>query len=146
MGTPVLLACGDGMTAPMAPPNTVMGSWAYQAFGLTGQFFGEQVTCDYDLQMFLPGSGASFVGIYENARLFCNLTGEPQLVDLGGGDIVGGSLVGDEVRFDMDSETIHNVGTLNGDVMSGQVEIELVVQVNSQIDTVAVVGGWTATR
>jgi len=134
------------MTGPPEPPASVAGSWAYEALGLTGSFFGTPIMCDYDLDMFIPGSGASFVGTYSDSRLFCNLTGEPQLIDFGEGDIVGGSLLGDQVQFDVDTETIRNTGTLRGDEMSGQVEIQLVVQVSSQIDTVLVVGGWTATR
>lgn len=146
MCTPALMACGDGIVAPQQPPNSVAGMWVYQALGLSGSFFGTPITCDYDLEMFIPGSGPSFVGTYNDARLICSLTGAPQLIDFGGGDIVSGSLDGNKVTFDVDSETIHNSGTLVGDSMSGQVEVELVVQVNSQIDTVLVVGGWSAIR
>ena len=84
---------------------------------------------------------------YSNAVLSCALTSEtPQVVDFGGGDVVSGALARDSVRFDFDSETVRNSGTIDGDRMSGRVEVQLVVQVSSDIDTVLVVGDWTATR
>ncbi len=146
VGTSAFVACGDAMMAPATPAPTVTGNWTYEALGLSGTVFGGPLTCDYGLEMFIPGSGATFVGIYSQARLFCSLTGTPELIDFGQGNIVSGSLIGNQVMFDIDSETIHNTGTLVGDGMSGQVEIQLVVQVDSSIDTVVVAGAWTATR
>ena len=134
------------MTAPLGPPNNVMGIWTYQAVGLAGNVFGDPITCDYDLEMFIPGVETSFVGTYRQAALVCTLTGTPQLIDFGQGNIVSGSLNGNQVQFDVDSETIHNSGTLVGDDMNGQVEVQLVIQVDSQIDTIFVVGPWSATR
>ena len=141
-----MVACGtESVVGPVAAPS-VTGSWIYTAHGLTAVFMGDPMTCDYDLIMDIPQTGPTFAGSYRNAQLVCTLSGKSQLVDFGGGDIVGGSLVADSVRFDFDSERAHNAGTVVADRMSGQIDIELIVQVDQQIDTVHVMGAWTATR
>lgn len=141
-----IMACGtEDLAGPVSAPS-VTGRWTYTANGLTAVFAGNPITCDYELVMDIPETGPTFEGFYSNARLMCTLTGSPQLVEFGGGDIVGGTLVGASVSFSFDSEAAHNTGTIMGDSMGGQVDIELIVQLDALIDTVHVKGAWTATR
>ncbi len=137
-----MVACGaDDTMGPAVPPD-LTGTWSYVALGITG----DPLTCDYDLSMQIPQSGPMFTGLYSDAQLVCTLAGMTQLVDFGGGDVVGGALVADSVWFDFDSDRTHNAGTIAGDRMSGRLDIQLIVQVDAQLDTVQVVGDWTATR
>lgn len=139
-------SCGGDPAGPVLPP-TVSGTWAYAAPELTGEFFGDPVTCQYELEMTIESSGSAFTGLYRSALMLCDLFGgEPQLVEAGGGRVVAGSLRGNQVEFDFDSRTIHNRGTWSGDRMSGQVDVQLVIQHNAQIDTILVTGPWGATR
>jgi len=144
----VLVAgCSSDATGPQAAAAPlVAGTWTYQAPVLTGSVLGESITCRYNLDMELQESGTSFSGIYSRARLFCVLFGVDQIVDAGEGDIVDGVLTGNDVVFNVDSDGIRNTGTVSGDTMSGQVEVRLVVQQNQAIDTVHVMGAWSASR
>ncbi|MFV1987085.1 MAG: hypothetical protein ACC682_07375, partial [Gemmatimonadota bacterium] len=91
-------------------------------------------------------SGSAFSGIYDHALLTCFLFGEDQVVDGGGGDIVGGILTGNDVQFDVDTDNIRNTGTLVAEGMSGDVSIQLIIQRFSAIDTVEIAGTWSASR
>lgn len=133
------------MMGPAPVAHNVAGQWAYSAQALSGMVFGSPITCDYDLIMQIPTTGPSFDGQYSQARLVCALNGPPMLVDFGGGDIVAGALDGDSVEFAFE-ESVLNTGTIDGDRMSGQVSVELVIQVDAQIDTVQVSGVWAAQR
>jgi len=113
---------------------------------LSGVAFGGPLTCDYLLEMDLLATGQMFEGPYRQSSLVCHFSGQAHLVSLGQGQIVDGSMSGDQVRFDIDAESAHNRGTIEGDQMGGQVEVELVIQQDLQIDTVQVVGDWSATR
>lgn len=140
----VLAGCGGDALAPDPAPS-VSGEWTYSATDLAGTIFDEEITCSYELEMQLVGE-MIFSGTYRDSRLVCHLFGTPQIVGLGSGTIVDGSLDGSSVRFDMDASSIHNTGLLAGDEMSGDVEIVLVVQHHSEIDTTLVTGRWSASR
>ena len=142
----LVTGCADAL-APEAAPPTVAGEWSYAAPALSGSFEGSPVACEYGLRMTLGGvAGPTFTGSYREALLVCDLFGAPQLVDVGEGLVVAGSLEGRAVQFDFDSETIRNTGTISGDDMSGQVSIQLVVQHDRDIDTILVTGAWSASR
>jgi hypothetical protein len=141
-----LAGCGSEPLGPEPPLMlSVAGTWAYSAPSLTGTVFEDRIACEYELEMELAGVSA-FSGTYRDSHLVCVLFGEAQLVGLGDGRIVAGALEGSDVRFDMDAESIHNTGRLTGDRMEGQVELTLVVQHDSRIDTTLVTGRWSAVR
>ena len=137
--------CGSDTLGPEPAAPSIVGSWAYVATGLQGTIFDQPITCDYELQMQLSGA-STFSGIYRDSRLVCVVFGQTELVGLGDGRIVAGAFDGSNVAFDMDAESIHNSGRLSGDRMEGDVEIVLVVQHESDIDTTLVTGRWYADR
>ena len=143
-----LTACGSDPASLAGPEEaaSVAGNWVYAAPDLEGDFFGDPVTCDYNLRMRIANTGPQFSGTYSDALLVCNLFGQPQIVDAGSGRIVGGTLTGSSVQFDFDFETFHNTGTIMGDEMGGYVALQLVVQVNQQVDTIFIRGRWSAPR
>ncbi|MCG8467147.1 MAG: hypothetical protein MJB57_02925 [Gemmatimonadetes bacterium] len=142
-----LAACGsDDATGPLFEPANITGGWSYVANDLIGTFLASPVECDYTLDMFLPGTSATFLGTYENAQLLCDLNGQTQLVDFGQGTVVGGTLSGNRISFNLDAETVRNTGTVDGNWMGGQVDVDLVIQMDARIDTILVTGGWSATR
>jgi len=140
-------ACGSDAFGPaQAEPLTVGGDWRYVANELKASVFGEDVDCVYRFEMKLTVAGGTFDGTYRDALMTCTLFGESQIVDAGEGDIVGGSLLGNDVQFDVDTEGVRNIGTLAVTGMSGEVSIELIVQRHALIDTIMVRGPWTASR
>lgn len=141
----LLVGCGSETLGPEPAASSVVGSWAYSAEGLEGTIFGGPIICDYELQMQLAGA-AAFSGTYRDSRLVCVVFGQSELVGLGDGRIVAGAFDGSNVSFDMDAESIHNTGRLSGDRMEGDVEIVLIVQHESEIDTTLVTGRWSAAR
>ncbi len=141
------IGCSSDAMGVAAPEALALGgNWFYLATDLTGQFLDEEVTCAYGFEMSLTVTGSAFNGIYDDALMTCFLFGENQIVDGGGGDIVGGSLAGNSVQFDVDTDNIRNTGTLFAESMSGNVSIHLIIQRFSAIDTVEITGTWSASR
>ncbi len=137
---------GDDATGPSPVPRTanVGGSWTISITNLSGSVSGVGVSCFFTgAPMVLSQTGATFTGSYGPAELTCHAAGESVSVT-SQGVVVNGTVTGDDVAFDFDTQDAHHVGTVSGNSMSGTAHYR--VDVGAPYGLVTLNGVWAAAR
>jgi hypothetical protein len=134
-GLGVLIGCGaDG--SGVGPGDTnVTGSWnaIWQSMTGTG------MSCSADGgHLELNQSTGRFTGSYRVQTLTCN--GMSSNVSTGA--VLNGTIVGNQVAFDLSDAAFHQSGSLTGDEMSGSATWTLIIDGTSH----TVTGTWRAVR
>jgi hypothetical protein len=136
----LVAACG-GDNGPSGPSDSnVGGTWHVMFSNMSGS----GVTC-VTLQagnLSLTQNGGTFTGTYGPVTLSCTNGGETAS-DLFQGMIVNGTVDEDNVRFDLDTQDFHQVGTVSGNSMSGTARWEFDVGGGQ---TVVLNGSWSASK
>src|SRR4051812_30051028 len=111
-GLTVLLGCGDGGGVGPSPNASVTGSWN----AIWQSMNGPDMSCSADGgRLELSQSTRRFTGSYRVQTLTCN--GMSRSVSTG--DVLNGTIQGDQVAFDLSDAGFHQSGSLAGDEMSG---------------------------
>ena len=133
-----LAGCGGGDST--GPKINLSGTWAYSASNLSA---GGSLTCNVSgVGVSITQSGSTFSGSYNGGSISCADASGTYGGTIGSGTVVNGSVSGNNVSFDLDTNDWHDTGSVNGSSMSGTVVIHLVVNGSSVI----VSGSWGAAR
>jgi hypothetical protein len=132
-------ACGgDDSTGPSQ--TSVGGSWMLSASNMSGQ----GVSCNLlNTPVSLSQSGTTFTGTYGPGTLSCQAGGQPVSVGTQG-SIVNGSINGNSVTFDLDTQDLHHTGTISGNSMSGTARWTF--DFGGSIGVVTLNGNWSAAK
>lgn len=135
---PVFNACGGDSTGPS--DASVGGAWTLSATNVSGQ----GVSCNLSpTPATIAQSGSTFTGTYGPGTVVC-LAGTESVSFSVQGSIVSGTVTGNSVQFDLDTQDVHHVGTLSGNSMSGTVR--WTVDFGGDIGVVTLNGNWAAAR
>lgn len=133
-------ACGDSPTEP--PAAAVEGSWSLslEVGEIDSAPQPGQAECQMiDAAVEIDGNGSEFTGTVEGA-ITCALIGTGVRGPTFGESITGGTLDGDEVRFEIGSWEF--TGTMAADSMYGDVGIDITVDGEPKI----LDGTWSGSR
>jgi len=135
-GLGILLGCGaDGGGVGPSPNANVTGSWnaVWQSMN------GPDMSCSADGgRLELSQSTGRFTGSYRVQTLTCN--GMSRSVSTG--DVLNGTIQGDQVAFDLSDTGFHQSGSLTGDEKSGSATWTLSIDGTAH----TVTGTWRAVR
>lgn len=137
---------GDDALGPAPAPRTanVGGAWTISITNLAGSVGGVGVSCFLgNSPMTLTQTGATFTGTYGPAELTCQ-AGSESVSGLVDGIVVNGTVSGDAVAFDFDTQDAHHVGTVSGNSMGGTARYR--VDVGGASGVVTLDGTWAAAR
>ena len=136
-----LLACsGDSTMGPDGPSTAQVGGvWTYAASNVAGGGASCTVT---NLRLTFVQSGTTFSGSYSGGTMTCAAEGESATIGPFQGTVVNGTIDGNRVSFDLDTQDWHNSGTLSGSSMSGQVT----VRIDLGDGPITLSGSWSAAR
>jgi hypothetical protein len=131
----VLLGCGGDGSGVGPSATNVTGSWnaVWQSMNGTG------MSCSADGgRLELNQSTGRFTGTYRVQTLTCNgMSSNPST-----GTVLNGTIVGNQVAFDLNDPAFHQSGSLSGDEMSGSATWTLDIDGTSH----TVTGTWRAVR
>jgi hypothetical protein len=132
----ILVGCGgDGSGIGPLEETSVTGSWN----AIWQSMNGSGMSCSTEGgRLELNQTGSRFTGSYHVESLTCN--GSRGSASTGA--VVNGTVVGNQVAFDLNDPGIHQSGTLNGDEMSGPATWTRTIDGTS----FSVSGTWTANR
>ena len=132
-------ACGgDDSTGPSQA--SIAGAWTLSATNVSGQ----GVSCNLNnTPVTINQSGSTFTGTYGPGTVTC-LAGAESVSFPVQGTVVNGTLNGNSVQFDLDTQDIHHVGTLSGNSMSGTVQ--WTIDFGGDIGVVTLSGNWSAAK
>jgi len=137
--TLVAAACGGDDTTGPSQAN-VGGAWTLSASNLAGQ----GISCNLsNTPMTLSQSHDTFTGTYGTGRLTCFAGGESNSVNISG-TIVNGSVNGNSVQFDLNTQDLHHTGTINGNSMSGTARWTF--DLGAGVGVVVLNGNWSAAK
>src|SRR5205809_154278 len=109
--TGVLAACGGDSTGPSQA--NVAGAWMLSATNVSGQ----GLSCNLGPPpTTLNQSGTTFTGSYGPGTITC-LAGGQSGSDQVQGTVVNGTINGNSVQFDLDTQDAHLTGSVNGNSM-----------------------------
>jgi hypothetical protein len=136
--TTVLAGCGGDSTGPSEA--NVAGAWTLSASNVSGQ----GVSCNLGpTPLQISQSGATFTGSYGPGTLTCLSGTESASVPVQG-SVVNGTVAGNAVQFDLDTQDLHLTGSLNGNSLSGTVR--WIIDFGGDIGVVTLNGNWAAAR
>ena len=137
--TMVAGACGgDDSTGPSRA--NVAGSWTLSASNVSGQ----GVSCNLsNTPMTLTQSGDTFTGSYGPGSLTCFAGGE-SFSGGANGTIVNGVVEGNSVQFDLNTQDLHQTGTVSGNSMSGTARWTF--DLGAGVGIVVLNGNWSAAK
>jgi hypothetical protein len=135
----VAAACGgDDSTGPSQA--NVTGNWILSATNVSGQ----GVSCNLNpTAMSINQSGTTFSGNYGPGVVTC-LAGTESASSPVQGTVVNGSVNGNSVQFDLDTQDTRLTGAISGNSMSGTVH--WVIDFGGDIGVVTLNGNWAAAR
>lgn len=111
----VFAGCGDS-SGP--EPLSVDGTWSYDVSDLTGP----NVVCQLnDATTVFSQIRVQFSGTISGGTFSCTSGSETVSTELGGSAPITGTVEGTEVTFDIGAPSYRHIGTLSGEVISGQV-------------------------
>ncbi len=130
--------CGDDITGPS--PAAIGGAWRLSAPNMAG----EGVSCSLqNAPIALTQTGATFTGNYGPATLSCVAGGQSASASVQGA-IISGSLDGNAVEFDLDTQDFHHTGSVSGNSMSGTARWN--INLGGSVGEVTLNGNWSAAR
>lgn len=135
-----MAACsGDsgGSMGPVIPQ--VAGTWTYSATNIAGSGASCSVT---GLTLTVNQTAETFTGSYSGGSMTCSGNGESATLGPFQGTIVSGSISGNSVSFDLDTQDWRNTGTINGSSMSGTVTVRF----DLGSGPITLSGNWSAAR
>jgi len=141
-----MLACGGGGESGGLgpPPSTLDGVWNFTVTNLHATVQGSLFTCSVaGATINLTQSGTDFSGTYSGGNLNCTWKGQSQIIPVAG-EVIGGSLIGNAVSFDLDTPDFHFTGSVTRNSMSGTCVMTVVFP--SPIGVAVFNGSWRATR
>ena len=115
----IVAACGD-TTGPKSVSLT--GSWAYSASNLSGSGLSCGVSGTI---VSITQTGSTFTGAYSGGTINCSGLGGTASEAIGSGTVVNGSVNGNAISFDFDTQDFHNVGQASGNSISGTATLKL---------------------
>ena len=134
----VIAACGGDSTGPSAA--SVAGAWTMSATNVSGQ----GVSCNLaPTPVTLSQSGITFTGTYGPGTVTC-VSGIESVSFPVQGNVVSGTLNGNSVQFDLDTQDVRLTGTLSGNSMSGTAR--WTIDFAGDIGVVTLNGNWAAAR
>ena len=139
-----LLAVGCGGDSGGTGPNNdanVQGSWTLAVSNLSGR--GVSCSSQSPMPITLNQSNNTFTGTYGVGTIIC-VNGSDQVSFNVQGSIVNGTVNGDNVSFDMDTQDFHHTGTVNGNSMSGTASWRF--DFGGAIGQVTLSGNWSASH
>jgi len=134
-----LFGCGGGDST--GPSNArVGGAWTFTATNLSGS----GVSCAFGgAPMTLTQSGTTFSGTYGPGTMTCTAGGQPVSGQFQG-TIVNGTVDGNAVAFDLDTQDFHQTGSVNGNSMSGTARWTF--DLGGSVGVVVLNGNWSAAK
>jgi hypothetical protein len=131
-------ACGGDSTGPSQA--NVAGSWTFSASNVSGQ----GLSCSTSpTPMTINQSGTTFTGTYGPGTLTC-VAGTQSGSTPVQGTIVNGTISGNSVQFDLDTQDAHATGAVNGNSMSGT--LRWVIDLGGSVGVVTLNGNWSAAK
>lgn len=129
---------GDKSTGPS--DANVGGLWTFSISNMSGQ----GVSCSLgNTPISLSQGGGTFTGTYGPGTLTCLAGGQSASVGTQG-TIVSGTVDGNAVKFDLDTQDFHHTGTVSGNSMSGTARWTFDLGGNTGV--VSLNGNWAAAR
>ena len=111
----------------------VSGAWKASWSSMSGGGH----SCSLTLTLTLTQQGSAFTGSYTNAMVTCDgQSGGPV-----SGTVVNGTVHGDQVSFDLDTQALHQTGTVSPASMFGAATWTL----SNGTTTITLTGNWAAT-
>ncbi|MGH7510253.1 MAG: hypothetical protein ACREMZ_12400 [Gemmatimonadales bacterium] len=130
--------CGDDSTGPSEA--NLAGAWTLSATNVSGQ----GVSCNLSpTPVTISQSGTTFTGTYGPGTVTC-VSGTESVSFSVQGSVVNGSVSGNAVQFDLDTQDVHHTGSLSGNSMSGTVR--WTIDFGGDIGIVTLNGNWAAAR
>ena len=123
-------SCSHDVTGSQA----ISGTWSVSL-----SMHGGGETCSAGYQMHISESSPTFTGTYDSGSISCSGGGSNSGIY---GPITNGTINGNAIEYNVDNSDLHQVGTVNGNTMSGTANWNFV----SGGSSVLLVGTWTATR
>jgi hypothetical protein len=132
-------ACGgDDSTGPSQA--SVSGNWTLSATNVSGQ----GVSCNLSpTPMSIDQSGTTFSGNYGPGTVTC-LAGSESASAPVQGTVVNGTINGNSVQFDLDTQDTRLTGAMSGNSMSGTVR--WTIDFGGDIGVVTLNGNWSAAK
>jgi hypothetical protein len=142
----VLLAAVLGMTAcggddATGPSNaSVAGAWTLSVSNMSGQ----GVSCSVGgTALTLTQSGTTFSGTYGPGTMTCVAGSQSTEVGVQG-TVVNGTVDGNAVAFDLDTQDFHHTGSVSGNSMSGTARWTF--DFGGSVGVVVLNGNWAAAK
>ena len=136
--TAALASCGDGGSGP-APTAEIAGSWAFEAHDMTAP--GAMGKCGMTGRLELQQEGSVVSGSYTIDQITCSGPSGGTQEGPYYGEVMNGTVTGNQVHFHFDSEDLDQHGTVAGNRMSGSCTWR------AEADGyVTITGRWSATR
>jgi hypothetical protein len=133
-----LVACGGDSTGPS--DANVGGAWTFTASNMSGA----GVSCNLSsAPLSLTQTGTTFSGTYGAATLSCS-AGAQSTSGMIQGVVVNGSVDGNAVEFDLDTQDFHHTGSVSGSSMSGTARWTF--DFGGSIGVVVLNGNWAAAK
>ncbi len=134
-----LVACGGGDST--GPSNaSVAGSWTLSHSNMSGS----GVSCSLSpAPMTLSQSGTTFSGSYGPATVSCTAGSQSESVQIQG-IIVNGTIDGNAIAFDLDTQDFHQTGSVSGSSMSGTARWTF--DLGGSTGIVVLNGNWAAAK
>jgi hypothetical protein len=134
-----LTACGgDDATGPSNA--NLAGAWTLSATNMSGS----GVSCGLSAAALTIGqSGTTFSGSYGPGTLTC-VAGSQSIGATIQGTIVNGTVDGNAVTFDLDTQDFHHTGSVSGTSMSGTARWTF--DLGGSVGVVVLNGNWSAAK
>jgi hypothetical protein len=134
-----LAACGGSDSTGPSDAN-VAGAWTLSASNMSGQ----GVSCTLSgSNLSITQSGTTFSGSYGPGTLTC-VAGTQSVGSTVQGTVVNGTVDGNAVAFDLDTQDFHHTGSVSGSSMSGTARWTF--DFGGSIGVVVLNGNWAAAR
>ena len=134
----LLGACGSDSTGPSEV--NLDGAWTLSATNVSGQ----GVSCNLGpTPATINQSGSTFTGNYGPGTVTC-LAGTESVSFPVQGTIVSGTISGNSVQFNLDTQDLHLAGSRSGNSMSGTVQ--WTIDFGGDIGVVTLSGNWAAAK
>lgn len=133
-----LTGCGGDSTGPS--DASVAGAWTLTLSNLSGQ----GVSCNLSsTPLTITQSGTTFSGSYGPGAFRCSAGSESTSGQIQG-IVVNGTIDGNAVAFDMDTQDFHQAGSVAGTSMSGTARWTF--DLGGSIGIVVLNGNWAAAK
>ncbi|MGE0353182.1 MAG: hypothetical protein AB7Q69_08075 [Gemmatimonadales bacterium] len=139
-GVFVFAGCGGDGAGPN-PTVNVAGTWDLSISSLSGAGISCTLT---GMVVVITQAGTTFSGSYNGGTMQCYGPGGSTGGPIGSGTVVNGKLSGSEVQFDLDTQDIHQTGSIGGNSMSGTTTWRL--DLGAPTGVIVLSGNWSAAR